>query len=235
MSDAPDLANATRPHLLVVVVGTGTEVGKTWVSAHVCRELRASGLTVAARKPAQSFDAGDHTTDAHALADATGENRHDVCPTHRWYEIAMAPPMAAQALGRPRFTIADLAGEIRWGHTPPDLGFVETAGGVRSPLADDGDSIALIEALQPDVVVLVADAGLGTINSVRLSMEALDHAAHVSQEVVMLNRFDGTDDLHRRNLAWLSETDGYQVVTSTAALTAFLRPTGDDPPPPRPR
>jgi dethiobiotin synthetase len=235
MSDDARTTAVTRPNRLVVVVGTGTEVGKTWVSVRVCRELRAAGLVVAARKPAKSFDPGDHTTDAHLLAKATGEDRHDVCPTHRWYEIAMAPPMAAQALGRPHFTIDDLAGEISWGHTPPDLGLIETAGGVRSPIADDGDSIALVEALQPDIVVLVADAGLGTINGVRLSMEALDHASHVSQEVVVLNRFDGSDDLHRRNLAWLSERDGYRVVTSTASLTALLRPMGDDRPPARPR
>ena len=52
---------------------------------------------------------------------------------------------------------------------------METAGGVRSPLAgDDGDAVALAGSLMPDVVVLVADAGLGTINAVRLTVAALD-------------------------------------------------------------
>lgn len=45
-----------RPQRLIVVVGTRTEVGKTWVTARLLRDLRASGRHVAARKPVQSFD-----------------------------------------------------------------------------------------------------------------------------------------------------------------------------------
>ena len=52
-------SDRVRPRRLVAVVGTGTDVGKTWVSARVLRDLRAAGLRVAARKPAQSFDPGD--------------------------------------------------------------------------------------------------------------------------------------------------------------------------------
>ena len=48
--------------------------------------------------------------------------------------------------------------------------------------------------------MLVADAGLGTINSVRLSVGAL---AGPRGLVVFLNRFDAADDLHRRNRDWL--------------------------------
>ena len=39
--------------------------------------------------------------DAAVLGAATGESPEEVCPPHRWYEVAMAPPMAAEALGRP--------------------------------------------------------------------------------------------------------------------------------------
>ena len=45
----------------------------------------------------------------------------------------------------------------------------------------------------------MADAGLGTINDVRLSLEALDRGAHVATPLVILNRFDPADDVHRRN------------------------------------
>ncbi len=43
------------------VAGTATEVGKTWWTAAVARELRAAGVHVAARKPVQSGDPGDVT------------------------------------------------------------------------------------------------------------------------------------------------------------------------------
>lgn len=212
-----------RPGTLVVVAGTGTEVGKTWVGARLLAELRAAGLSVAARKPAQSFDPGDAETDAHVLAAATGEARTDVCPHHRWYERAMAPPMAADALGRPSFTIADLVAELAWPFPAPDVALVETAGGLRSPLATDGDNLSLVEALQPDLVVVVADAGLGTINAVRLTMEALDRGAHVADLVVFLNRYDGRDDLHRRNAAWLADHDGFDVDLAVPDLARRIR------------
>lgn len=220
-----------RPERLVVVVGTGTEVGKTWVSAQALSTLRAGGITVAARKPVQSFEPGDLLTDAHHLGEATGEHHSAVCRLDRWYEVAMAPPMAARVLGRPPFTVADLAGELRWPDAGPgagvEVGLVETVGGVRSPLAADGTAIELIGLLQPDVIVLVGDAELGTINSVRLSMDALDRASHIASVIVMLNRYDGVDDLHRHNLDWLTNEDGFDVVTSVAWLVRRLRPLPD--------
>src|SRR5204862_7343835 len=154
--------------MLVVCVGTGTEVGKTWLGAAVLGTARAAGRSVAARKPAQSFAPDDrHPTDAAVLADASGEPAETVCPPHRWYPRAMAPPMAAAALGRPPPALADLVAEIVWPDPLPHLRWVEGAGGVRSPLGADGDNADLCRLLSPDLVVLVADAGLGTINAVR--------------------------------------------------------------------
>jgi dethiobiotin synthetase len=202
----------TRPDRLVVVAGTATEVGKTWVSSHWLATMAPD--TAAARKPVQSFSPGDEGgTDAELLAAATGEPPEVVCPRHRWYEVAMAPPMAAAVLGRPAFTVADLVAEIDW-PAGAAFGLVEAVGGVRSPLADDGDTVQLVRALSPDDVLLVADAGLGTINAVRLCASALGSV----NCIVFLNRFDRDDDLHRRNLEWLSERDGLQVVTAVDAL-----------------
>ncbi len=202
----------------MVVAGTGTDVGKTWIGCQLLAALRRGGRTVAARKPAQSFEPGTRAadTDAGRLAAATGEDLFAVCPAARWYEVAMAPPMAADVLGRPAFTVADLRGELSWSEGL-DLGLVETAGGVRSPLASDGDTVDLVRLLRPDSLVLVADAGLGTINAVRLSVAAL--GPH-PPAIVLLNRFDPADDLHARNLAWLRR-DGLDVLGGPAALGAL--------------
>jgi dethiobiotin synthetase len=208
-----------RPERLVLVTGTGTEVGKTWVACRLARALRERGLIVAARKPAQSYAASDDlaATDAALLAEATGETAQLVCPQHRWYPVAMAPPMAADVLGRPGFSVADLVRELAW-PAGVAVGLIECAGGVRSPLAADGDALALAEALQPERVVLVGDAGLGTINAVRLAAAALE-GWRVS---VVLNRFDATLDLHQRNRAWLAERDGLHVVVDGADLVATV-------------
>lgn len=206
-----------RPDRLVVVLGTATEVGKTWVTAEVARRLGDRGVAVVARKPAQSYEPGDRT-DAEVLAAATGEDPEVVTPPHRWYPVALAPPMAADVLGRQPFTLADLEGELAW-PARCEVGFVETVGGPRSPVASDGDGIALLELLQPDAVVLVAHAGLGTLNAVRLCDDAVRSVGY--EAVVLLNRFDADDDLHRRNLAWLDGV-GIDVLDDPAALASRL-------------
>ena len=61
--------------------------------------------------------------------------------------------------------------------------------------------------------ILVADAGLGTINAVRLSVDALSGF----DVLVVLNRYDAGEDLHRRNRDWLAGA-GYQVLTSVQLL-----------------
>jgi dethiobiotin synthetase len=128
--------------------------------------------------------------------------------------------MAAEALGLPPFTVADLARETT-AHLPAGaLAFVETAGGARSPVAADGDCVALIAALAPAAVLLVADAGLGTINAVRLTVDALrEHRV-----IVHLNRFDPHHDVHARNLDWLRTREGLDVVTDAEALATLLEP-----------
>lgn len=198
----------------MVVLGTTTGVGKTWIGAAVLSRLRGAGLAVGARKPVQSFTPGEGLTDAAVLGDATGEAVESVCPPHRSYETAMAPPMAAQALGKNPFAVADLVDETSW-PAGVALGWVETVGGPRSPVASDGDSAALAAALGPDVLVLVTDAGLGVINAVRLAAGALGQPP-----VVVLNRYDDSE-LHRANRAWLA-AGGFDVVVGPDELAGRL-------------
>jgi dethiobiotin synthetase len=202
--------------VIVLVAGTGTEVGKTWVTAAAASRVRARGLEVHARKPVQSFAPEDDGTDAHVLAAATGETPEEVCPPHRWFPVAMAPPIAARVLDRSPFTVADLVAKLPAAES--GVLFVESAGGVRSPLAEDGDTVTLANSLHPVLIVLVADAGLGTINAVRLSADAL--ALH--NLVVVLNRFDPSDKVHLHNREWLVAREGLEVVTDFEALADVL-------------
>jgi dethiobiotin synthetase len=209
----------------VLCAGTATEVGKTWVGAAALSALRAQGVTVAARKPVQSFDPAERgPTDADVLAAATGEHPDDVCPGHRWYPLAMAPPIAASMLEREGFLIADLAHELVWDEDL-DLVWIETVGGPRSPIADDGDSVDLMRWVLPDVIVLVADAGLGTINAVRLAT-----VPFAGREVlVVLNRYDEGDEVHRTNALFLLR-DGFDVMLDVDALVArLLTVSGESP------
>jgi len=210
---------------VVFVTGTGTEVGKTWWAAALARRLRAGGVRVAARKPVQSGPPGA-PADADTLAAATGEPAATVCRPERSYPLAWAPPMAAAELGRPPFTLADLVAELEWpdaragaGGGIVGVGLIEGAGGPRSPIATDGDNVDLARLLAPDAVVLVADAGLGTINAVRLSVDAL--GAVGAPVIVVLNRFDPTNPLHVHNRDHLA-AGGLDVVVDVDALARRL-------------
>ena len=200
------------------VAGTGTEVGKTWWTAAArARAARPPACTVAARKPVQSGNPGDATdADAARRRHRRGPRRPCArrtarCPSRgrrRW------PP---RELGVAPFTTADLAGGVEW-PASVDVGLVEGVGGPRSPISDDGDNVDLVRLLAPDLVVLVADAGLGTINAVRLSTAVLAGFP----VIVALNRY-GTDPLHARNLEHLTDVDGFDVVTTPRELADRVR------------
>jgi dethiobiotin synthetase len=211
---------ASRPARLIGVLGTDTEVGKTWVAAQLLATLKLRGARVAARKPVQSYGPDDINTDAARLAGASGEDIADICPAHRWYPLAMAPPMAARALGRGPLLMQEIVAEVHW-PVGIDVGLVETVGGARSPLAWDGDSVELLRRLQVDQVLLVANAGLGTINSVRLTLATVG----TLPTLVYLNRFDPGNELHELNRRWLIEQDHLSVIADVHSLAVVIEAT----------
>jgi dethiobiotin synthetase len=125
----------------------------------------------------------------------------------------MAPPIAANLLGRSRIHLAELVDEIAWPGNV-DMGLVETVGGACSPLAHDGDSVDLLARLSVEDVLLVADAGLGTINAVRLTLARLSGF----RTTVFLNRFGRDHPVHAANLEWLERRDQLRVLTDVTCL-----------------
>ena len=176
-----------------------------------------------ARKLAQSHDVDEDPTetDAAILAFASGENPEDVCPASLTYPVPMAPPMAAEAMGANVPTLDDLLSFQPWGEDAM-IGLVETAGGLRSPQAADADALDVIVALDPELVILVGDAGLGTISTVRLCHDAIVNAAPEVSVVVVLNRFDAQRELHERNRSWLRSVDGFEVVSAPEELNDLV-------------
>jgi len=204
----------SRPSRVVAVVGTGTEVGKTAIAAGLVSAWRSHGRSVAVRKPAQSFDPDSQDrTDAQILSQASGEHPDQVTSPTLSYGVALAPPMAAAALGVTPPHLIDLVAACQWPTPRVDLGVVELVGGVCSPHAQDADGLDLLRALSPDALVVVADAGLGTINAVRLTMAALRRTLGGIQSVVVLNRFDPHVATHVANRTWLAGKDELEVVT----------------------
>jgi dethiobiotin synthetase len=147
--------------MLVAVCGTGTGVGKTFVTAALARHLRDAGSSVIALKPIET--GGD--ADARALAEACG------AAAETWLSLPepISPHLAARRAGR---TIA-LEPIAAWvAARTRDVTLVETAGGLFSPLGAGIHNASLVRALGADAVVLVAPDRLGVLHDVTATLAA---------------------------------------------------------------
>ncbi len=157
---------------VLVVTGTGTGVGKTVVTAAVAALALAAGERVAVLKPAQTGVApgepGDLADVARLAPGVTGRE------LGRFPE-PLAPATAARRAGTRPVTAADAAVAARELAGDHDLVLVEGAGGLLVRLDDGGGTLADVAAALAAPVLVVATAGLGTLNHTALTVEALRH------------------------------------------------------------
>lgn len=156
----------------VFVTGTDTGVGKTYVGTQLIRELKVLGLNITPRKPVESGWPEDETlTDAWQLMQAAQlpqSTLAQVC-AHR-FKAALAPDRAARLEGKV-LTIKDLA-TAALNQTANTWLYVEGAGGVYSPIAEDGLNADLAQVLGLPVVLITEDK-LGCMNHVLMAVEVL--------------------------------------------------------------
>jgi dethiobiotin synthetase len=145
---------------VIVVTGTDTGVGKTIVSAALAVLARER---VAYVKPAQTGDDDDAAT----VARLAGVETHVLAR----YPDPLAPASAARRAGLPPVTPAAVAEYVR--RLDAELVLIEGAGGLLVRFDDDGGTLADVAALLDAPVVVVARAGLGTLNHTALTLEAL--------------------------------------------------------------
>jgi dethiobiotin synthetase len=158
---------------VVVVSGTGTGVGKTVVTAAVAALARARGASVAVVKAAQTGVPPDEA-DVEAVRRLAGLAADEVVECAR-FEPALSPAAAARVSGRPPVALSDVAGVVRARAALVDLVLVEGAGGLLVRFDDDGATVADLARELAAPVLVVAAAGLGTLNHTALTLEALAH------------------------------------------------------------
>ncbi len=163
----------------LVVLGTGTGVGKTHLSAALLRALRSAGGSSLGLKPIESGLDVDHPlrgSDAGRLSEACGIAN----PPLYCLAEPISPHLAAQRAG----IDIDLGRVVRWveereaASGPVDLTLIETAGGAFSPLGHQATNLELALAVRrpEDLWLLVAPDALGVLHDVSATLAAL--AAH---------------------------------------------------------
>ena len=161
------------------ITGTGTDIGKTYVTGLIVKKLRDAGLRAGYYKAALSG--------AETLADGTllpGDALHVARVAHLAaedasvsyiYRDAVSPHLAAQIENRP-MDFDKVEQDFKQAQERTDYLTVEGSGGIICPLRWDDEEHVVLDDLILRLglsALVVADAGLGTINAAVLTAEHL--------------------------------------------------------------
>lgn len=151
------------------MTGTGTGVGKTIATAALACHARLAGVDVAVCKPVQtgSADGDDDLGEVSRLAGIA-----ELVSGWRYPE-PLAPAAAASRADMPLPTRAELCELISKLDRPGRLTIVEGAGGLLVELGSGGVTLRDLAVDLAAPVLVVAAAGLGTLNHTALTVEAL--------------------------------------------------------------
>ncbi|MGW2078155.1 dethiobiotin synthase [Streptomyces sp. NPDC001939] len=195
---------------VLVVTGTGTEIGKTVTTAAVAAAALAAGRSVAVLKPAQTGVGPGERGDADEVTRLVGGGVTAVELAR--YPEPLAPATAALRAGLPPVRpheVADAAAKLATDH---DLVLVEGAGGLLVRFDADGGTLADAARRLGAPVLVVAAAGLGTLNSMALTTEAL-RARDLTPLGVVVGSWPAHPDLAARcNLVDFPEVSGTKLL-----------------------
>lgn len=205
----------------IFITATGTDIGKTYVSALIVKKMRQCGYNCGYYKPVLSgvreLCGKLIDSDPNFVVETANipVNPND-CVSY-WWKEAVSPHLAAKRAGesidinRIKYDYAQISKKY-------DYLLVEGAGGITCPLRVDEGEKYLLKDLIWELglsTIIVADAGLGTINSTLLTV---DYARENGIEVegIILNNYDTDNFMHWDNLEQVEYLAGINVVATVA-------------------
>ncbi|BCL19001.1 dethiobiotin synthase [Streptomyces tuirus] len=206
---------------VLVITGTGTEVGKTVVTAAVAATALAAGRSVAVLKAAQTGVGPDEPGDAAEVARLAGPVT--TAELARFPE-PLAPATAARRAGlapvHPH-EVAEAAAKLATEH---DLVLVEGAGGLLVRFDAVGGTLADAARLLSAPVLVVTAAGLGTLNTTELTAREL-RGRGLDLAGIVIGSWPAAPDLAARcNLADLPDVSEAPLLGSVPAGSGTLSP-----------
>lgn len=199
------------------VTGTGTDVGKTYVTGLIIKKLKESGASAAYYKAAMSGnerreDGSLIPGDALQVKMRSGIQQppDEMCPYI--YENAFSPHLAAKLERIPIEMEHVLEG---FDHVCSRYDYVtaEGSGGIICPLRFDDQQILLEDFIKARSLscLMVADAGLGTINAVVLTAEYMK-ARMIPLKGIIFNHYDPDSPMHKDNRLMCEAMTGLKVI-----------------------
>jgi len=196
----------------LTILGTDTEVGKTYVACRIIESLVLEGVKVGAYKPVASGAPTRNLSDGFQLWQASDQrgSLDDVNP--QFFLAPLAPPVAAELEGKQVSDRLILDGAQHWEGLCEFL-VVEGAGGLLSPISSTMTNATLAIALNFPIV-LVSENRLGVVNQVLTTLTAA-RSLGLIVSVIVLNEFNTLGDI--------------SSATNLRLLQSFLE-RGSDPP-----
>lgn len=159
---------------VTLITGTGTDVGKTVVTAAIAANRKAAGDSVAVMKPIQTGVSSEEPGDLEEITRLVGDV---TCVELARYADPLAPRTAARRAGKTPPTTEKIAGRVIDLSQTYDNVLLEGAGGLLVQFNEEGATIADIgvevqKQTELQIIVVVAP-NLGTLNTTALTMEAL--------------------------------------------------------------
>ena len=203
----------------VFITATGTDIGKTYISALIVKKMREAGLNCGYFKPVLSgvSENNGKLTESdcnYVVNTAKIPAEADDCVVY-WWKEAVSPHLAAQRAGE-CIDIEKIKNAFEEKQKEYDYLLIEGAGGITCPLRlQNGEKYLLkdlIKELETNIII-VADGGLGTINSILLTVEyARQH--NIKVEGIILNNYNPDNFMHQDNLKQVEYLTGIKVIAT---------------------
>lgn len=187
------------------ITGTGTDLGKTYIAGLIVKKLADAKQSAAYYKAAMSgndrrVDGSLIPGDALFVQKTAGISQplEEMCPYV--YEHAYSPHLASRIEGHPVQMDVVKAGYYKV-CSAYDFVTMEGSGGILCPICFDEAKIQLEDVIRELHLpsILIADAGLGTINSVVLTVEYMK-AKNLPVKGIIYNHYHGNDVMEDDNI-----------------------------------
>ena len=203
----------------IFITATGTDVGKTYVSALILKKMREEGFNAGYFKPVLSGVVEKEgkliESDCNfVVSTAKIPTKADDCVAY-WWKEAVSPHLASVRAGE-IINTEKIKKAFEEKQNEYDYLLVEGAGGITCPLRLQNDEKYLLKDLIKDLgvnIIIVADGGLGTINSILLTVEYA-RQNNINIEGIILNNFNPNSFMHQDNLKQVEYLTGIKVIAT---------------------
>ncbi len=194
------------------ITGTDTDIGKTYVTALLVRTLRKAGYDVGYYKAAISGAPTVAESDAGFVNRFAEINEPEDMILSYLYRNAVSPHLAARLEGNPVEKEVILKA---WGRVAQAYPYVtmEGSGGIMCPIRHDEKAVYYLEDIIQWLhlpVLVIADAGLGTINHVVTTCEYIRNRG-IPIKGILLNNWKG-GVMEEDNVKMIEEITGVKVL-----------------------